>query len=217
MLRHRQAQQLHNPDTALPPGEAFSDIDRIDNWSSFQYKATLEARANPGWIFLGWEFDDSFYEKHEKPYVYVIDAPESKIWRTHSFELFDTVTAKAVFTYVGPGSLYYEYARMNPVIVTSEDGETTYNVGVYERDPVSVDGDYGTLFCYPYDFSNDMNIPAGEIILLAALPRDGFQFDCWRVFEEEKKGFDQPQSEVLIFTVAAPFSIDTIFKPVIVR
>lgn len=33
---------------------------------------------------------------------------------------------------------------MNPVIVETLEGEATYTVDVYERDPVGVDGDYGT-------------------------------------------------------------------------
>jgi len=205
------------PETALPPGEAFSDarFERHPENGPFDpgsYMVTLDATANPDWLFLGWEFDERFYWKHTTPDVQQQLENDIPHW-VAEFEIFDDFTAKAVYSYIGAGSVYDQWRKNNPVIVQSGNESVTYNVGVYERGPVSVDGEYGTLFCDPYEFSNDMNVPAGSMILLAALPRDGFEFDCWRVFQESKKGFDQPTSNVLIFTVEGPYSIDAIFKP----
>lgn len=205
------------PEAALPPGEAFSAVwyetrsdSRPDDPGPWFVK--LDATINPGWVFLGWELDQVIGPNQTAP-VFRQQLENDVTHYIAETELIDDFTAKAVYAYIGVDSVYDLWLRSNPKIVQSGSESETYNVGVYERDPLSVDGEYGTLFCHPYEFSKEMNVPAGSMILLAALPRDGYQFEYWRVFQENKGGWDQPTSHVVYFTVDGAYSIDAIFKP----
>lgn len=199
------------PDAAMPPGEAVSIIDEEYNILGSSFQVKLDAVAYSGWVFLGWEFGAAFYARYEQPTVNQYVESDG----THfvaDFELHDDFTAMAVFTYVGPGSVFYELQKMNPAPVSSGEAETAYEVGVYERDPLSVDGDYGAIFCYPYSYGEKMDVPAGSVVLLAAMPYDGFAFSHWAVFKDGK-GFEQSPSNVLAFIADTPYSIDAIFTP----
>lgn len=212
------------PDSALPPGKAVCESEvNLNTYGTRRYTsfATLDAWANPGWVFLGWLLSPRNSHEEELLAPEKVKQSQPNHWTVSSFEYFEAITAKAVFTYVGDNPAFNTADKKETAAEPSADKKESYEVGVYERDSRGRDGDYGTLFSYPHPFNKDMTAPDGSTILLAAWPYSGYQFNHWLVFKEAKDGKmsrgEKMNANVLFLLLDAHYSIDAIFSKLMKR